>query len=128
MKIEYDGESYEFDELDLDVDEAETIQKYVGRSLGDWSNGLATCEIKSVMALWWLIRKRGGFPARSIAAAAPAGFKPLRLWAAWADAVKAEAEARQAEQDAAEAEQDPTTRPPGSPAADGGVPAALQPG
>ena len=119
LKIEFEGQVYEFDELDLDVDEAETIQKYVGRSLGDWSNGLSVCEIKSVMALWWLLRKRAGMPARSIAAAPQPGFKPLRLWNAWAEAVKAEgarvAAEQAAEQAAAEAAAAADPTPPAAP-------------
>lgn len=119
LNIGFDGENYEFDELGLDLDEAETIQKYVGRSLGDWSNGLSTCEIKSVMALWWLLRKQAGYPARSIAARPPEGFAPLRLWKAWNDATLAEIErlaaARKAAEEA-ESEPDPTQPARSSPA------------
>jgi hypothetical protein len=139
LQVKFGGETYEFDELGLDLDEAETIQKYVGRSLGDWSNGLETCEIKSVMALWWLLRKQSGAPPRSIAAKPPEGFEPLRLWKAWRDATIAEmgrlADAIQAAEEE-EAEPDPTLPAPSSPApagtpttTDSGVAALLsQPG
>src|SRR6185312_3488916 len=91
LKIKYDGHVYEFDELDLDVDEAETIQNYVGRSLGDFSNGLAVCEVKSIVALWWLLRKHAGQnPGKTIRP--PEGFKPVVLFGAWVDAFKAETE------------------------------------
>lgn len=119
LQIEFGGETYQFDELGLDLDEAETIQKYVGRSLGDWSNGLASCEIKSVMALWWLLRKQSGAPARSIAAKPPEGFMPLRLWSAWNDATLAEMQRLAAAEKAAEEEEagpDPTLPALSSPA------------
>lgn len=115
MKIEFSGQVYEFDELDLDLDEAEAIQKFVGRNLGDFSNGLATCEVKSLQALWWVMRKRAGENPGSIASR-PQGFRPVQLFAAWAGAVKAEADRQ--EQEKAEAEADPTA-PGGSPAVPG---------
>lgn len=121
MKIEFSGQVYEFDELDLDLDEAEAIQKFVGRNLGDFSNGLATCEVKSLQALWWIMRKRAGQNPGSIASR-PAGFRPVQLFAAWAGAVKAEADRQEAEAKAAE--EDPTTAD-GSPAAGAGPSAPL---
>ena len=120
LKIEYDGQVYEFDELDLDVDEAETIQKYVGRSLGDFSNGLAVCEVKSVVALWWVMRKRAGQnPGATIRP--PAGFKPVVLFGAWVDAVRKETERLTAEAEAKEAEPDPTRLPADSSPAPAGT-------
>ena len=115
LTIKFDGREFEFEELDLDLDEAETIQKYVGRNLGDWANGLATAEVKSLQALWWLLRKQAGERVGSIAAKVP-GFKPLRLFAAYADAIKAEAARIEAEEAAKEAELDPTLPAPSSPA------------
>lgn len=114
LNIEFNGRTYEFEELDLDVDEAETIQKYVGRSLGDWANGLATCEVKSLQALWWLLRKQAGENPGSIASKVP-GFRPLRLFAAYADAIKAEAARIEAQEAAKEAEPDPTRSAASSP-------------
>lgn len=114
LMIKFDGREFEFEELDLDIDDAEVIQKYVGRSIGDWANGLATCEIKSMIAFWWLLRKQAGDRPAAIAAKVP-GFKPLRLFSAYADASKAEAErlaAEQAEKEAAEAGADPTRPSP----------------
>jgi hypothetical protein len=123
LKIEYDGQVYEFDELDIDVDEAETIQKYAGRSLGDWSNGVSTCEVRSLVALWWLLRKRAGQNPGPIAAKVP-GFRPAKLFAAWAQAAKAEADRLKAEQEAAEQEPepDPTSLPAGSSPASASTP------
>lgn len=117
LTIEFNGREYVYEELDLDIDDAEVIQKYVGRSMGDWANGLATCEVKSVTALWWLLRKEAGQNPGSIAAKVP-GFKPLRLFSAYVDAVQAEA-ARVAAKEAAkkaaeEAVPDPTGRPSAS--------------
>lgn len=116
IMIEFEGQQYEYDELDLDVDEAETIQKYVGRSLGDWANGLSACEIKSIIALWWFLRKKAGQNPGAIAAKLP-GFRPLQLYKAWAEAMTAEAARQEAEQAAKEAEAeavaDPT--PPAAP-------------
>ena len=126
VTIEYGGRSYEFEELDLDVDDAETIQKYVGRSLGDFANGLATCEVKSLTALWWLLRKQAGENPGAIAAKVP-GFKPLRLFSAYVDGLKAEA-ARVAEEEAAKeaakeaaAVPDPTAAPSASSPGRGGT-------
>lgn len=123
LQIKFGGETYEFDEFGLDLDECETVQKYVGRSLGDWSNGLDVCEVKSVMALWWVLRKQSGAPPRSIAGKPPEGFKPLMLWKAWKEAAFAEMErlaaAEKAAEKAAEEEEagpDPTLPAPSSPA------------
>ena len=123
LKITYDGQVYELDELGLDLDEAEAIQKYVGRSMGDWANGLSTCEVKSVVALWWLMRKQAGQNPGAIAAKPP-GFKPLKLWIAYVDATKAEAARQKAEDEAAgaEAEPDPTGPAGSSPARSAGTP------
>jgi hypothetical protein len=120
LEIEYDDGTYTFEELDLDLDDAEVIQKYVGRSLGDWANGLATAEVKSLVALWWLLRKQAGERVGAIASKPP-GFKPLRLYAAYADAVQAEAARLAAEKEQKEAEEeaaqpDPTQAAPSSPA------------
>lgn len=129
LKIEYEGQVYEFDELDLDVDEAETIQKYVGRNLGDWTNGLSTCEVKSLVALWWVLRKRAGQNPGSIAAKVP-GFRPVKLFYAFAEAYKAAADV-QSEQEQEQAEPDPTnpSAVPSSPAPAGTAttPAAAPP-
>lgn len=125
LKIEYDGQVYEFDELDLDVDEAETIQKYAGRNLGDWSNGLDTCEVKSLVALWWLLRKRAGQNPGAITAKI-AGFKPVKLFAGYAAAVKARAgelAAEEAEEIARQAAApDPTRTPAASSPESAGTP------
>src|SRR5580704_14880650 len=91
VSIEYGGRSYEFEELDVELDDAVVIQAYVGRSMGDWANGLSTCEVKSMTALWWLLRKEAGQNPGPIGAKVP-GFKPLRLFAAYVDGLKAEAE------------------------------------
>lgn len=137
LQIEFGGETYEFDEFGLDLDECETVQKYVGRSLGDWSNGLEVCEVKSVLALWWVLRKQSGAPPRSIAAKPPEGFRPLMLWKAWRVAAIAELERMAAAAKAAEEEEagpDPTLPAPSSPApagtpttTDSGVAALLSP-
>ena len=123
LQIEFGGQVYEFDELDLDLDECETIQKFVGRNLGDFANGVAACEVKSLMALWWAMRKRAGQNPGSIASKPP-GFRPVQLFAAYSTAVKAEADRLEAEakaaEEAAEAEADPT-RPAGSSPAPAGT-------
>ena len=114
LNIEYDGRTYEFEELDLDVDDAEVIQKYVGRSMGDWANGLASCEVKSMIALWWVLRKEAGENPGAIGAKVP-GFKPLRLFAAYAGAARAEADRLAEEKAAEEAGPDPTLPSASSP-------------
>ena len=120
MQIEFDGRTWDFDEESITVPEAIAIQGYVGRNLGDFANGITTCEVKSVVALWWLLRKRAGEnPGSKITY--PEGFRPVALFGAYAKALTAELAAAQAEleaKQAAEAEQEEAeadpTRPAGS--------------
>jgi hypothetical protein len=110
VKINYDGRLWDFDLAEMDVAQCEGVEKYVGKGLGEWSNQLGAGSVKSVVALWWVLRRQAGQDAPIDPGP---GFRPVKLLAALNAAIEAE-EAAGAQ--AGEAEADPTA-PGGSPAA-----------
>ena len=110
MKIDYAGRVWDFDLLDMSVAQCETVEKYVGKGMGEWANQLLAGSIRSVTALWWAIRAQAGENPGPIGE--PDGdFRPLRLMIAFAEAQEAEEAAAAAAAEAA----------PGPPAARGGA-------
>ena len=107
MKIDYDGRVWDFDVTEMDVAQCEAVEKYVGKGLGEWANQLAAGSIKSLTALWWVIRAQAGENPGPIGAPDPA-FRPVKLLLGFNDAEAAEARAAQAEPEP-EPEPDPTT-------------------
>lgn len=121
MKIEYGGRVWEFDLEDMTVAQCEGVEKYVGKGLGEWSNQLAAGSVKSVVALWWVLRRQSGEDPGPVSQPGD-DFRPVKLLAAFNAAMEAEAAALAAEQAEAEAkaeaeaaraaEADPTLPPP----------------
>lgn len=93
MKIDYDGRAWEFDVTEMDVGQCEAVEKYVGKGLGEWANQLAAGSIKSVAALWWVVRAQAGYDPGPIGQPDPA-FRPVKLLAAFNSAEEAEAAAQ----------------------------------
>jgi len=119
VKIDYDGQVWDFDLLGMEMPLCEAVEKYVGKGLGEWGSQLAAGSVKSLTALWWVMRKQAGQDPGPVGQPGE-GFRPVRLLlaflaAAQADA-EAEAEAEAAAQAEAEAEPDPTPPPASSPA------------
>ena len=110
MKIDYDGRIWDFDVTEMDVAQCEAVEKYVGKGLGEWANQLGAGSIKSLIALWWLIRVQAGEDPGPIAP--DPAFKPVKLLLGWNAAEAAEAEP----EPEGEPEPDPTKRTDGSPA------------
>ena len=119
MKIDYDGRLWDFALEDMTVAQCEAVEKYVGKGLGEWANQMGAGGIKAIIALWWVMRAQdGGSPGPVDEPGA--GFRPVKLLAAFHAADAAQA----AVAEAAEAEPDPTRTPAGgspvsAPAADG---------
>lgn len=114
MKIEYEGQVYDYDLDDLDVEQALRIEKHIGGTLLDWQNGLGTASTPAVQALGWIILHDAdlSMPISSV------NFKPVKLARAYGEAAEREA----AE---AEGEADPTTLAGSStPATPGSTPSA----
>ena len=116
MKIDYDGRLWDFDLAEMDVAQCEGVETYVGKGLGEWSNQLGAGSVKSVVALWWVMRRQAGEDAGPVPQP-DGGFRPVKLLAALNAAIEAEeaAGAEAAALAAAEAEAGPMT-PGGSPA------------
>lgn len=106
MKIDYDGRTWEWDVAEMDVAQCEAVEKYVGKGLGEWANQLGAGSIKSIVALWWVIRRQAGENPGPIGQPDPS-FRPVQLLMAFnaADAAEAGAAAAQPEP---EPEPDPT--------------------
>jgi hypothetical protein len=94
--IEYEGEKYDYDEDDMDIDQAVKIEKHIGGPMLDWEQGMGTGRAECVRVLGWLILHRGSLdvPIASVQ------FKYGKLMKAFSAA----AEKQAAEQAAAEAE------------------------
>jgi hypothetical protein len=112
MKIDFDGRLWDFGLEEMDVAQCEAVEKYVGKGLGEWSNQMAAGSVKSIIALWWVMRAQAGDNPGPVGDPG-AGFMPVKLLVALNAAVDAE-QAAGAEV-AAEAEADPTRTPAGSP-------------
>ena len=78
MKIDYDGRFWDFDVTEMTVDDCEAVEKYCGKGLGEWANQLAAGSIKSLVALWWVIRRQNGEDPGPIGHV-DAAFKPVKL-------------------------------------------------
>ena len=111
MKIDYDGRLWDFSLDEMDVAQCEAVERYVGKGLGEWANQMSAGSVKAIVALWWVIRRQAGEDAGPVDQPG-AGFRPVRLLAAFhaADAAESEPEPE------AEAEPDPTKLTGGSPA------------
>lgn len=104
MKIDYDGRTWEWDVAEMDVAQCEAVEKYVGKGLGEWANQLNAGSIKSIVALWWVIRRQAGENPGPIGAPDPS-FRPVQLLMSFNAAEAAEAAQPQPEP---EPEPDPT--------------------
>lgn len=102
MKIEYDGETYEFDDQDVTLKQAMVVQMHTGLSIAAWQNSLDVEDggdpgpewLKSVQCLYWLVMAQNGITVPI----ADADFKVAKFLGAYSDAVKAEAAAKPPEQ------------------------------
>jgi hypothetical protein len=109
MKIDFDGRLWDFDLTEMDVAQCEGVEKYVGKGLGEWSNQLGAGSVKSIVALWWVMRRQSGEDAGPVPQP-PDGFRPVKLLAALNAAIEADEAAVEPEP-----EPDPTRPPGGSP-------------
>jgi hypothetical protein len=116
MKIDYDGQVYDWDDEALTVAQGLAIEKHTGGTLLDWDQGLLSARTDCYQALYWVVL-RGGDPGVKIAALE---FPVLKFARAYITARNAEIEALAAEAEAAvtEAEaqvaangEDPTPQP-----------------
>ena len=116
MKIEYEGQVYDYDDENLTVAQGMAIERHIEGTLLDWQQGLMNARTACYQALAWVIF-RGGDPAVKIA---DVEFPVIRLAKAFMTALTAEAAALTAETEAAVAEaeaqvapngEDPTLRP-----------------
>lgn len=112
MKIDYDGRLWDFSLEDMTVGQCETVEKYVGKGLGDWANQMTAGGTKAIVALWWVMRAQTGDNPGPIGQ--PGDLRPVRLLSAFGEAADAELAARQAEAEAG-GEPDPTLVPGSSP-------------
>ena len=90
MKIEYDGRTWGFDLEEMDVAQCEAVEKYVGKGLGEWANQMSAGSVKAIVALWWVMRAQAGENPGPVSDPG-AGFRPVRLLAAFPAADLAEA-------------------------------------
>lgn len=104
MKIDYDGTVYEFDQEDITLKQAMSVQLHSGMSIAEWQNSLDIEEItdpatgektmanpgpewlKSVQCLYWVVLAQNGV----VEPIADADFKVAKFLTAYAEAVKAE--------------------------------------
>ena len=91
MKIDYDGRMWDFDVTEMDVAQCEAVEKYVGKGLGEWANQLAAGSIKSLVALWWVIRRQAGEHPGPVGQDDPS-FRPVKLLTGFNAAEAAEAD------------------------------------
>ena len=108
MKLDFEGRVWQLEPLDVDMTQGEAIAAYTGLSLTAWYKSLLDTDSvawgKSIRCLYWLMREQNGDPVPLESA----NFAPLKLFAAFGDALAAD-------QPAQEAEPDPT-KPAGEPA------------
>ncbi len=114
MKIDYDGQVYEFDSGNIDLQQGMVIQLHTGMSIAGWENSLNVSEdkppgpewLKAVQSLFWAVLAQNGV-TMPIADANP---KIGKFLAAYGAAMAA------GETASAPAEPDPTPAPPSPPA------------
>lgn len=92
MKINYEGETLEFDLDQITVREAMFLKMKLGLTLLGLDQGLATGDPEALLAIYWLIRKHsnGGRPVDID----ELDFKVVALANAVQEAVEAEAKAQ----------------------------------
>ena len=92
MIIDYEGQQYPFDMDDMDIKQALKIEKHIGGTVGDFTEGLmANIRADCYQALGWLIFHGGG--ATPIA---DVNFKFGKLSKAFMEAADREAAAEEA--------------------------------
>jgi hypothetical protein len=60
LKISVDGKDYEYNQSKLMASEASMVQRYLGRTVQEWTKGLDAGDVDCITALVWLIYKRDG--------------------------------------------------------------------
>lgn len=96
MRIEYEGESLEFDLEQLTVRQAMYLKMRLGLTLLGLDQGLVAGDPDALLAIYWLMRTQGSDKPVDIDTL---DFKVVKL----ANAVQTAVEAEQAEQEAAAA-------------------------
>ena len=98
MKIEYDGETYQFDDQDITLKQAMVVQLHTGLSISAWQDALNVEDgtdpgpewLKSIQCLYWLVMAQNDITVPI----ADADFKVARFLSAYAAAAKAESDAK----------------------------------
>ena len=104
MIIDYEGRQYPFDMDDMDIRQALKIEKHIGGTIGDFTNGLMeTIRADCYQALGWLI-----FTGGDSTPIADVNFKFGKLSKAFGEAADREAAAEAAAKAAAGELPDPT--------------------
>lgn len=88
MKITYEGAVYDLDMDEIDVKQAQKIEKHIGGTLTEWEEGMARASTPCLQALGWLI-----FHGGDSTPIADVNFKVMKLGKAVAEAQEAEAAA-----------------------------------
>jgi hypothetical protein len=102
--IDYEGQQYPFDMDDMDIRQALKIEKHIGGTVGDFTEGLTqTIRADCYQALGWLI-----FHGGDQTAIADVNFKFGKLSRAFAAAAEKEAAEEAAAKEAAGELPDPT--------------------
>lgn len=60
LKVSVDGKDYEYNQEKLMASEASMVQRYLGRTIQEWTKGLDSGDVDCITALVWLIYKRDG--------------------------------------------------------------------
>ena len=112
IKLELDGESWDYDDETLTVLQAVAIEKHIEGTLAEYGDGLSAGRADCYQALGWLIFKGGDLSVPI----AGVDFPVFKLTAAWTAAIRERIAEAQAEADAAkaaeeEAKADPTQPP-----------------
>jgi len=88
VKITYEGTVYDLDMDEIDVKQAQKIEKHIGGTMGQWEEGMAGASADCLQALGWLI-----FTGGDSTPIADVNFKLMKLGKALDEAQAAEAEA-----------------------------------
>jgi hypothetical protein len=87
LKITYEGTVYDLDMDEIDVKQAQKIEKHIGGDLTAWEEGMARASADCLQALGWLI-----FNGGDSTPIADVNFKVMKLGRAMAEAQQAEAD------------------------------------
>jgi hypothetical protein len=102
--IDYEGRQYPFDMDDMDIKQALKIEKHIGGTMGDFTDGLIeSVRADCYQALGWLI-----FHGGDQTPIADVNFKFGKLSRAFGEAAEKEAKAEAAAKEAAGEPPDPT--------------------